>query len=136
MCYVTYCQGDRDWRQIMEDNSLFIGIWLLIALVCGVCVFHFGCKQMRNENPSGLTLADYEAINNARAGVVVDKEVKRVTRESEPRYILVLEFTYTVDDDIRTGTKEQVVDKETYMATNLNDWFDIITFTATSTDAQ
>lgn len=120
----------------MEDNSLFIGILLLIALACGVCVFHFGCKQIQSENPSRLTLADFEAMNNARAGVVIDKRVNRVKRESEPRYILVLEFTYTVDDDIRTGTKEQVVDKETYMATNLNDWFDIITFTATSTDAQ
>jgi hypothetical protein len=79
------------------------------------------------------------AVSNVRQGIVVDKDVKQVQslfyKNPQPKYELTLKVTYTYNDEIKTTNITQIVDKETYLATNINDLFDITTLTATATDA-
>jgi hypothetical protein len=77
-------------------------------------------------------------INEVKQGIVVDKNVKQEQslfyKNSEPTYELILEVTYTYNDEVKTTNVTQIVDKETYINTNINDLFDITTL-ATITDA-
>ena len=119
-----------------EPNPMRLMIALSVIIAC-IAVIVLLTRNLRDDLKDNYN--EVVAISNVRQGIVVDKDVKQTTSlfssNSQPKYELTLKVKYTYNDEIKTTTIKQVVDKETYVNTNINDLFDITTLTATATDA-
>ena len=119
-----------------EPNPMRLMIALSVVIAC-IAVIVLLTRNLRDDLKDNYN--EVVAISNVRQGIVVDKDVKQTTSlfssNSQPKYELTLKVKYTYNDEIKTTTIKQVVDKETYVNTNINDLFDITTLTATATDA-
>ena len=118
-----------------EPNPMRLMIALSVIIAC-IAVIVLLTRNLRDDLKDNYN--EVVAISNVRQGIVVDKDVKQTTSlfssNSQPKYELTLKVKYTYNDEIKTTTIKQVVDKETYVNTNINDLFDITTLTATATD--
>ncbi|MBQ8515051.1 MAG: hypothetical protein IJ496_06615 [Ruminococcus sp.] len=93
-------------------TSLFIAVF-----ICIMSIIHF------RENES-----EEKVIEAVYAGEVVDKRIENARQglfsSSDIQYRIYIEFEYTHDDETQTGEKYFTVDKETYLAYDIGDWFD------------
>lgn len=119
-----------------EPNPMRLMIALSVVITC-IAVMVLLTRNLRDDVKDEYNEAI--AVSNVRQGIVVDKDVKQVQslfyKNPQPKYELTLKVTYTYNDEVKTTNITQIVDKETYLATNINDLFDITTLTATATDA-
>lgn len=72
--------------------------------------------------------AESKAIEAVYAGEIVDKRIENARQglfgSSDTEYRIYIEFEYTHNDETQTGEKYFTVDKETYLAYDIGDWFD------------
>lgn len=114
-----------------EENLKRLIFTLGIVSLCVVAIFLL-TDILKDKHNEALV------VNNVKQGIVVDKDVKQEQslfyKNPQPTYELTLKVTYTYNDEVKTTNITQIVDKETYINTNINDLFDIITL-STTTDA-
>lgn len=120
-----------------EPNPMRLMIAICVAIACigtMIILTHNLRDDMKDKYNETLAASD------VKQGIVVDKDVKQVQslfyKNPQPKYELTLQVKYIYKDEIKTTNITQIVDKETYLATNINDFFDITTLTATTTDAK
>lgn len=109
----------------MDDRlyRLFSGI---IALVLGISVLVVFGKPAYNYIKETEERAEVE--ESAYAGEIINKEIENARHglfaSSDSEYRIYIEFEYTYNDEKKTGEKYFTVDKETYLAYDIGDWFD------------
>lgn len=109
----------------MDDRlyRLFSGI---IALVLGISVLVVFGKPAYNYIKETEERAEVE--ESAYAGEIINKEIENgrhgLFASSDSEYRIYIEFEYTYKDEKKTGEKYFTVDKETYLAYDIGDWFD------------
>lgn len=98
---------------------LMVKIGLTIVAI-SLCVF-LGriCYNMQQET---------KLKESAYAGEIINKEIENARHglfaSSDSEYRIYIEFEYTYNDEKKTGEKYFTVDKETYLAYDIGDWFD------------
>ncbi|WP_295217978.1 hypothetical protein [Ruminococcus sp.] len=72
--------------------------------------------------------AEGEAIDSAYSGEIVDKELinasKGIFTYKETEYRITINVEYEYEGETKNTTKYFTVDKETYSAYDIGDWFD------------
>lgn len=106
----------------MRDNTLYniLAIFTAVVLTASICIMGW--------NLFYDYYSESEAIESVYAGEIVDKKIENARQglftSSDTEYRIYIEFEYTHDDETQTGEKYFTVDKETYLAYDIGDWFD------------
>lgn len=108
------------------DDRLYRLFSSIIALVFGVSVLVVFGKPVYNYIKETEERAEVE--ESAYAGEIINKEIENARHgfftSSDSEYRIYIEFEYTYNDEKKTGEKYFTVDKETYLAYDIGDWFD------------
>lgn len=105
------------------DRRLFSGV---IAFVLGfslLVVLDKPCFSYLKE-----TVNEAEVKDSIYAGEIINKEIENARQglftSHDTEYRIYIEFEYTYNDKKKIGEKYFTVDKETYLAYDIGDWFD------------
>ena len=105
------------------DRRFFSGV---IAFVFGVIAFVLGFLLLGK--PCLSYLKETEVKDSIYAGEIINKEIENARQglftSYDTEYRIYIEFEYTYNDEEKTGEKYFTVDKETYLAYDIGDWFD------------
>lgn len=108
----------------MDQNTYIVKIASFIVSIAICIVGIFACVYTL---PS--IIAENSAIDDAKAGVIVDKEIvnahNSIFYASDIQYQITIEAEYEYKGETRSTTKSISVDKDTYLAAEIGMWFDI-----------
>ena len=99
-----------------------------IIASCIVCIAIVILCLLANIRIPLFITAEDSAINDARAGVIVDKEIVNVHESIffaiTTQYRITIEVEYEYKGETKSTTKSISVDKDTYLAAEIGMWFD------------
>lgn len=107
-----------------ENICLKIIVTVCVCLVLILCTIDTANQIFRMPQ----MIAENDAANAARAGVIVDKEIinahSSLFHSNDMQYRIVIEVEYDYKGETKATTKSIFVDKETYLAAEIGMHFD------------
>ena len=105
------------------NKNLFTGVVSIALAFLLAVALKEPCHNLLKEST-----AERNARDTAYAGEVVNKKIENARHSlftsSDSEYRIYIKYEYALNDETKTGEKYFTVDKETYLAYGINDWFD------------